>query len=289
VIGDRCTGFFVLLLSALAILSASNAEGQTTNGPAPSAAVAARKTGADTAQDGSLATQPEPGQPAQTLPESPESERERAARELKQQEHQRILGVVPNFSTTEVQSAAPLTPKQKFHLALRSAVDPYQFFVAAAGAGIGQAENSFRGYGQEAGGYGKRFGAGYADEFSGSIWGGAVFPILLHEDPRYFRKGRGSFERRFAYAMSTAFWSKRDNGTWGPNYSNFLGKLAAGGLSNLYYPSSDRGASLTIERALTVSAEGAFGAVIAEFLPDMEKRFLHKRRNKKDGTAEAAP
>ena len=79
--------------------------------------------------------------------------------------------------------------------------------------------------------------------------------------------------------MSTTFWSRRDNGSWGPNYSNVLGNLAAGGLSNLYYPSSDRGAALTIERAFTDTAEGTVGSLLIEFWPDVAKR-LHKKKNK---------
>ncbi len=219
--------------------------------------------------------------------ESPESQHEKAERELKQQEQQRILGVIPNFNTSNVQNAAPLTPSQKFHLAFRSAIDPFQFVAAGLDAGYSQSVDDFPGYGQGAQGYGKRFGAAYADQASGLFWGNALFPTLFREDPRYFRKGTGSIKRRLFYVIQTTVWTKQDNGNWGPNYANVLGNITAGSLSNLYYPSADRGVGLTFQRALTVTVEGAVGAVFFEFWPDISNRFFHKHRHIPSATAPA--
>ena len=107
----------------------------------------------------------------------------------------------------------------------------------AALAGIEQAQNHFSGYGQGAEGYGKRFGAGYADTVAGTFIGGAILPSLLKQDPRYFYKGTGSKPSRFRMRIANALICKGDNGRWQTNYSNILGSLAAGGISNLYYPS----------------------------------------------------
>jgi hypothetical protein len=204
----------------------------------------------------------------------PLTEQERAAQQVKQQEKQRIVGVVPNFNVSYDQDAAPLTRKQKLHIAFRTAIDPVAFGIAAFDAGLSQAQNEFPGYHQGAKGYAKRFGAAYADNFDGTILGNAIFPILLKQDPRYFRRGTGSFKSRLLYSLSTTVWSKSDNGKWGPNYSNVLGNLAAGGISNLYYPSSDRGAGLTFQRGFTVTAYGAFGGVFNEFWPDIAKKLF---------------
>jgi hypothetical protein len=204
----------------------------------------------------------------------PLTEEERAALQVKQQEKQRIAGVVPNFNVSYAQDAAPLTRNQKLHIAFRTASDPVAFGIAAFAAGLSQAQNEFPGYHQGAKGYAKRFGASYADNFDGTILGNAIFPILLKQDPRYFRRGTGSFRSRLLYSLSTTVWSKSDNGNWGPNYSNVLGNLAAGGISNLYYPSSDRGAALTFERGFTVTAYGAFGGVFNEFWPDIAKKLF---------------
>ena len=208
-------------------------------------------------------------------PQSQQSQHDRAAKQLRQEEHQRILGVIPNFNTTNIQNAAPLTVKQKFALMGRSVVDPFEFFAAGAIAGYGQATDSHAGYGQGAQGYGKRYGATYADSADGAFWGNAVLPSLLHQDPRYFRQGTGGFWSRFKYSILTTVWTRNDNGTRGPNYSNVFGNVISGGISNIYYPSADRGVGLTFEGAATVTAEGALGSLGVEFWPDVSHRFFH--------------
>jgi hypothetical protein len=204
----------------------------------------------------------------------PLTQQEKAEQQLKQQEKQRIAGVVPNFNVSYNEDAAPLSRKQKLHLAFHTAIDPVSFGVAAFDAGFSQAEDDFPGYGQGAQGYAKRFGASYVDNFDGTMLGNAIFPIILKQDPRYFRRGKGRFTTRFLYSISTTVWCKNDNGSHGPNYSNILGNLAAGGISNLYYPASDRGAGLTFERGFTVTAYGAAGGIFNEFWPDIAKKIF---------------
>lgn len=192
---------------------------------------------------------------------------EEAEEQIKAQEQQRVLGVIPNFYTSYVWRAAPMSPGQKFRLAVRTSIDPVTFAIAGATAGIEQGTNSFSGYGQGADGYAKRFAASYADDVVETFLGGALFPSILHQDPRYFYKGTGSITSRALYAMSTVVMCKGDNGRWQPNYSNVLGNLAAAGISNLYYPASNRnGAGITIQNALIDTAEGAAGALLQEFL-----------------------
>ena len=228
--------------------------------------------------------------PQAAQPQTPQTEDQ-----VRRQEKQRVMGIVPNFNVSYSSDVPPLTRKQKFQLAFRSSIDPFQFVAAALDAAYSQATDDFgpefdsgknslgqkivvreEGYGQGWVGYSKRLGASYADNFDGTILGNALLPILLKEDPRYFRRGTGTVKRRMLYAISTTVWCKRDNGTWGPNYSNVIGNLAAGGISNIYYPSSDRGAGLTITRGLTVTAEGTLGGLANEFLPDLTRHFLHR-------------
>lgn len=222
-------------------------------------------------------------------PETPEKQRKRAHDELKKEEHQRILGVVPNFGTTDLQNAAPLSPKQKFELDMRSSIDPFVFVAAGLDAAEEQADDTFPEYGEGAKGYAKRFGASYADTFDGNLWGNAILPIVLHEDPRYFRKGGGNIWRRALYSAATNAWSKRDNGRWGPNYANIGGNFIGGAISNLYYPASDRGLELTVERALTVTAEGAAGSEFVEFWPDIARHVFHRRSSLSPAEESAPP
>jgi hypothetical protein len=189
-----------------------------------------------------------------------------AQQQVHAEEKQRILGVFPNFFTSYVWHAEPLTSGQKFRLAWRSAVDPVTFLTAGAVAGIQQANDSFSGYGQGFEGYSKRYGANYADGFIGIMLGGAVFPSLLHQDPRYFYKGTGTTRSRALYALSTVVITRGDNGKWQPNYSNVLGTFAAGGISNAYYPANDRGFGLTIENSVIGLAGGGVAALLQEFV-----------------------
>ena len=173
-----------------------------------------------------------------------------AQEEFKELEQQRVLGIVPNFYVSYVGEAAPLTPKRKFGLALKATTDPVTIVAVASIAGMDQATNRFSGYGQGAQGYGKRYGASYANFASGLWIGGAVLPSILKQDPRYFYKGSGTNRSRFLYAVSRPFICKGDNQRRQPNYSSIFGDLAAGGLSNLYIPERDRhGARLTFENA----------------------------------------
>lgn len=226
-------------------------------------------------------------QPVSTPAQAADERRARAAAQLKLEEKQRILGVVPNFNTIEMDQAVPLSPRQKFQLMFKGSVDPAIFFLVGLNGAIGQAEDDFQGYGQGWGAYGKRVGASYADTVDGNFWGNAVFPVLLHEDPRYFRKGKGPIKKRVLYSVATTFRTRTDSGKWVPNYGNIAGNLVSGGISNLYYPSTDRGLALTLANASTVTAEGAIGALLFEFWPDISRKLSRKHRT--DSPPPAAP
>jgi hypothetical protein len=153
---------------------------------------------------------------------------ELAEEQVKIQETQRVLGVIPNFYVTYQQNTLPLRPKQKFELAWKTSMDPVTFAAAGGFAGVQQAENTFHGY---------------------------------------FYKGTGSTRSRILYAIANAVVCKGDNGHWQPDYSGILGSLAAGGISNLYYPASSRnGASLTFENTFIGLGGAAIGNLFQEFL-----------------------
>ena len=194
------------------------------------------------------------------------SQEEVAAEQVKEQEKQRVLGVFPNFYTSYIWKAAPMTPKQKYRLAFRAVADPITFITVAGVAGGEQFSNTFPGYGGGVEGYGKRFGTRYADAFSSRLIGSAFLPSLLHQDPRYFYRGTGSIPSRVLYAMSSAVITRGDKGGRQPNYSQLFGNLAAGGISNLYRPDEDRGVALTFESTFVSIGVEAIGNVVREFL-----------------------
>ena len=190
-----------------------------------------------------------------------------AAEQIKAQEKQRLIGVIPNFYTSYIYDAAPLTSKQKFSLAARGTFDPVAMIGVAFGAGIEQANNSFAGYGQGASGYAKRYAAKFVDGRSSDLLTHAVFPTLLHQDPRYYYQGSGSFRSRLMHAVGSAFVTRSDSGRSEPNYSYFLGDACSAALSNLYYPQANRGASLVFNRAAVGLAGRVGGNLLREFLP----------------------
>lgn len=192
---------------------------------------------------------------------------EMAEAQIKDQEKQRVLGVVPNFYVTYVPDAAPLDTKQKFELAWHSTIDPVTIGFVGATAGVQQAANQYPGYGQGAQGYGRRFGAAYADVAISTFLGGAILPSLFKQDPRFFYKGTGSKRSRVLYALETSVMCKGDNGHWQLDYSGIAGSLAAGGISNLYYPPQDRD-DLAVTFESTAIGIGATAAenILQEFV-----------------------
>jgi len=225
--------------------------------------------------------------------EQEKSRREIAEEQLKQEKKQRI-GILPNFNASYITNAVPLTAGQKFRLMFSTEKDPatigFSMFVAL----LGQAEGSHPGYGGGIGGYGKRFGQNYADTFDGAFWGNALLPSIWHQDPRYFRMGTGPVWHRIGYALSTNVRAKHDNtGKWEPNYSNLVGNVISGGISNLYLPANERGVGSTFEGAATVTAEGGIGSMLEEFYPDftayLKRRHQRKLAAKMAGAAADTP
>lgn len=191
---------------------------------------------------------------------------ELAETQIKEQEQQRILGIVPNFYVSYLPDAVALSPKQKFELAGRSSVDPFTFVGVGVLAGLQQAGNGLSGYGQGAQGYAKRYGAAYGDVVIGTFLGSAILPSILRQDPRYFYKGTGTKKSRLLYALSSPFVCKGDNGSWQPNYSYVIGNFAAAGIAYTYYPASNRGGWLVAETALIRFGENSLASVLQEFV-----------------------
>jgi hypothetical protein len=188
-----------------------------------------------------------------------------AMEEVKAEEKQRVLGIIPNFYVSYDVNPVPLTTKLKYKLALRTSTDVVVFASSAFLAGINQAADT-PGYVQGAKGYGQRFGAAYAEASSDIMIGGAVLPSLLHQDPRYFYQGTGTRRSRVMHALSSPFIARGDNGLQQFNYSSIGGDLAAAALTNVYYPPSDRGAGLVFESVALSTAGRMVNALAQEFI-----------------------
>lgn len=214
-----------------------------------------------------------PSDTTSQVQEKPSSQEGQGPPESKsKKESEKIFGVVPAYSITDAKNSPPLKSKDKFNLFVRGTLDPFPFVVYGIQAGVEQASGAHSGYGQGVTGYARRFGAALGDGTSSRFFSTYAFPSLLHQDPRYFRKGEGSGRSRVGYSMSRGFVTRSDSGKTQPNWSNLAGKFTGAGLSNLYYPPEDRGASLTLSRVAISLSYQMLGNLAIEFWPEIHRK-----------------
>ena len=191
----------------------------------------------------------------------------------------RIFYTVPNYLTVEnANQVPPLSAGRKFKLVAEDSFDFFNYPWYGFLAGLSQAENSEPGFGQGAAGYGKRYAATFADATIENFTTGAVFPALLHQDPRYFQLGKGGFFHRAGYSVSRIFITRADSGRSQFNYSEIAGAAVAAGIANAYHPAEDRNFANTMSIWGTDMGWDAFTFVVKEFWPDL-KRKLHREKN----------
>jgi hypothetical protein len=194
----------------------------------------------------------------------------------------RIFGVLPNYRTADGTSPfMPITTKQKFTIATKDTFDYPSYVLAAAFSGLSQLDNSNPEFGQGLKGYAKRYGSAVADQDIGNFMTEAIFPTLLHEDPRYFRKVRGSVKGRLGYALLRVMITRTDSGGSRFNFSEWLGNGTVAAIGNAYYP-NERGLSYTLQRTGTQVGTDAISDVLKEFWPDIKKKWFHKQDNSRN-------
>ena len=189
----------------------------------------------------------------------------------------RLFGIIPNYRTSpSLQNYVPLTTGEKFKIASQDAFDRGTVALAALFGGESQLTNANRSFGQGVAGFGKYWGAAYADLAIGDYMTEGIFPTLLHQDPRYFRRGTGSRWSRVGYAMSQIFWTHRDSGGTEFNYSEVIGNSTAVAISNAYYANSRTAADATSHLGMQIGVDMA-GNILKEFWPDLERKIARKR------------
>jgi hypothetical protein len=212
-----------------------------------------------------------------------------AEQQVKIEEKQHVLKVVPAENVVMNGAAVPLSNGQKTDLAVHAAVDPFNVIGAFVLGGIDEVTDSYKGYGWGPAGYFKRAGANLADVTDATMLASAVYPILLHQDPRFFRQGTGTIGSRVRHALAAAFVCRGDNGQKQPNYSNLLGNFTAGAISNTYYPHAQRGTGLTLLNSSIVTVEGSAGTLALEFGPDISAWWHRRHEPKQTSTASDDP
>lgn len=267
-----CLGSLALAVAVLSTAPNSLAQDQPADAtPAPAAQQSAPQS-----------TGPTSSAPAgQNLPDKPVPANDQN-KDQNQGSKDRLFYAMPNFSTVESsQHLPPMTVGQKFKLVTRSSFDPFQFAWYGAIAGISQATNSEPGYGQGWGSYGIRYASAFGDGLTEAYMVGAVFPSVLHQDPRYYQLGHGSFIHRTGYALSRLIITRGDSGNTQFNFSEIVGSaVAAGIVTYSYHPHEDKTLSNTASVWGTQVAYDAIAIELKEFWPDLRKKFSQKKHAK---------
>ena len=206
---------------------------------------------------------------------TPQTQSEIAQAQIKMAEQQRLIGILPNFFANYDQDAAPLSAKQKLELTARTWLDPSAFVINGMIAGVWQAQNTHKGFGQGGRGYAKRYGASFADYGTSLLLEKVVATTLFKQDPRYFYKRIGTKRSRVFYAISRTVVCRGDNKQDQFCYSSFINRLGTGFVTNYYYPAADRDKSGVILRnsAMGIGFD-AIGNIFQEFVA---RKFTSKK------------
>jgi hypothetical protein len=191
----------------------------------------------------------------------------------------RILLVIPDYQTVlDTGHVTPLTKRQKWSLAIKETIDPFNIVNAVVGAAFSQRGNQTPKYGEGGVNFVRRFGAAYADFGTQNFFSAGVLATVLHQDPRYYRKGPGTgIAKRVVYSVSRLVICRQDSGSDTFNTSGIGGMLMGIAASNLYYPAASQRVSVMTERISTSLTGGILGNLMSEFWPDLQKKFFHRK------------
>ena len=198
--------------------------------------------------------------------------------EVPEPRDKRIFGIIPNYRTfPSLTDYKPLNPKAKFQIAAQDSFDRGTVVLAAAFAGLGQLTNSTPEFGQGVAGYARYLGTSYGDLVIGDFMTEAIYPTLLHQDPRYFRRGAGSVLTRLGYATGQIFWTHADAGGSQFNFSEIGGNSTAVAISTLYYPAQRDTASAVSKLGIQIGVDMASN-ILKEFWPDLSRKFRRRHQ-----------
>ncbi len=265
------------LLSTLFVCCAgwpASSQAQTPDAPQPSSSLSQPQAPSSTPQ--SQPSAPQPGQQPQDAQKAQSPDKNKPEGVSKD----RLFYALPNFLTLEnAGQVPPLSTKEKFKVVTKGSFDYVQIPWYAFLAGISQAEDSEAGYGQGAEGYGKRFGAYFADGTIENYMTGAILPSLLRQDPRYFQSGQGSFTHRTGYAISRIFVTRTDSGHRQFNISEIVGSALSSGISTYsYHPHEDKTVANTLSVWGTQVGYDTITLVVKEFWPDIRRKMQKKKQ-----------
>lgn len=203
---------------------------------------------------------------AQDSPDNPDEQRE----------DKRVFWIVPNFRTSpSLDVYQPLDTEAKFKVAWDDSFDQGTVALGGIFGAYSQLTNSNRAFGQGAAGFSRYLGAAYGDFVIGNYMSEAVFPTLLHQDPRYFRRGTGSGGARLLYAVGQIFMTHNDSGRVQFNYSEIVGNSVSVAISNAYYVNNRTAGDGVSKLGMQLGVDMAAN-VLKEFWPDLQRKLRRK-------------
>jgi hypothetical protein len=192
----------------------------------------------------------------------------------------RIFGIIPNYRTSpSLKEYKPLTAREKLTIAAQDSFDRGTFMLAAGFGGQAQLSGSSPSFGHGVKGYARYAAASYADWLVGDVMTEALYPMVLKQDPRYFRRGEGSGWSRLGYAVGQIFRTHTDSGGTQFNFSEIVGNSTAVAISNIYYPDNRTVASGASKLAVQIGVDLAAN-ILKEFSPDLDRALSRKHRPK---------
>jgi hypothetical protein len=192
----------------------------------------------------------------------------------------RIWGIIPNYRTSPtLENYQPLTRGEKWKMAADDAFDRGTFMLAAAFGGEAQLTHATPAFGHGVPAYAKYFTASAADFVVGDVMTEALYPILLRQDPRYFRRATGGGTARLGSAVGQLFWTHTDSGGSQFNFSEVVGNASAVAIGNIYYPDNRRLSSNLSKLGIQLAVDGVAN-IVKEFSPDLSR--LVSRRPRSD-------
>jgi hypothetical protein len=165
-----------------------------------------------------------------------------------------------------------LTPKQKFKLAAKNLVDPFNLLTITFLSAIDVASNAHGAYGPGMAGFGREVGTTFTEDMNGEFWGTFFMASVTHQDPHYHRMPNASIPRRALHCITAVVWAQSDSGRPMPNFVEIGGYSIAAPINNLYVPYRRANVESTVERVAVAMALDPIGNAVTEFLPDVARR-----------------
>ena len=181
--------------------------------------------------------------------------------------HSRNLYLFPGYDTVpSYRTAVPrLRPHQKMELATRTIFDPSLLVRAAFSTAFDEAAGVGPSYGPGWGNAGKLYAYNAANVASMYLFVDGVMPVVFKQDPRYFRKGKGTVKSRILFALRSEVVAYSDQGKEMPNYSELSGNFMSSALSEAYLPQKNRSVGGVFEGFAIKEAVGLGFDVLREF------------------------